>query len=148
MRHSWLLLATVLSLSLLAGAADNLHLNQKLDYSSDSHDGPLISGDHMLDGLVHGKPNYVIIYSEGCYNSKRQARRTVALWEKYKARVNFVVVDLDARPSPSQKQLVDQYFRGYIPHVVVLDAAGKPLYNASGEVQESVISSILDKALR
>jgi len=129
-------------------AADNLRLNLKLDYTSDSQDGPLISGDHMEDGPVAGKPTYVIMYGEGCYNSKRQARRTVSLYEKYTGRVQFVVVDLDHRLSPVQQGLQQKYFRGYIPHVVVLDASGKPLYNASGEVDEAVISGLLDKALR
>jgi len=46
-------------------AADNLRLNPKLDYSSDSLDGPLITGDHMEDGIAAGKPNYIIIYGEG-----------------------------------------------------------------------------------
>ena len=45
--------------------ADNLRLNQRLNYSSDSQDGPLITGDHMEDGAVHGKPNYIIVYGEG-----------------------------------------------------------------------------------
>ena len=129
-------------------AADNLHLNQHLDYSSDSQDGPLITGEHLQVGAVAGKPNYVIIYGEGCFNSKRQARRTVSLYEKYKERVNFVVVDLDVKRSPEQQELVRKYFQGYIPHVVVLDNAGNPLYNASGEVEEGKIVAILDKALK
>ena len=45
--------------------ADNLKLNSRLDYSSDSQDGPLITGDHMEDGATAGKPNYIIIYGEG-----------------------------------------------------------------------------------
>ncbi len=45
--------------------ADNLRLNQRLDYSSDSRDGPLITGDHMDDGAVAGRPNYIIFYGEG-----------------------------------------------------------------------------------
>ena len=45
--------------------ADNLRLNQRLNYSSDSQDGPLITGDHMDDGAVQGKPNYIIFYGEG-----------------------------------------------------------------------------------
>jgi hypothetical protein len=60
--------ATTLSLR----ASENLHLNPKLDYSSDSLDGPLISGDHMNEATVPGKPNYIIFYGEGCFNSKRQ----------------------------------------------------------------------------
>jgi hypothetical protein len=46
-------------------AAENLRLNPRLDYSSDSQDGPLITGDHMDDGAVGGKPNYVFMFGEG-----------------------------------------------------------------------------------
>lgn len=131
-----------------AFGGENLKLNSKLDYTSDSQDGPLITGEGMEAGFVPGKPAYVIMYGEGCYNSKRQARRTLELYEKYKGRVQFVVIDLDHRLSSSQEELKKKYFRGYIPHVVVLDASGSVQYNASGEVEESAISSILDKTLR
>jgi len=137
-----------IALSALAFAGDHLKLNPKLDYTSDSQDGPLITGEHMGTGFVSGKPAYVIMYGEGCYNSKRQARRTVDLYEKYKNEVQFVIIDLDHRLSPAQDQLKKKYYTGYIPHVVVLDAAGNPVYNSSGEVDSSVISSLLDKALR
>jgi hypothetical protein len=50
---------------------DNLKLNQKLDYQTDSLDGPLITGDDAQSGFIRGKTNYVIIYGEGCFNSKR-----------------------------------------------------------------------------
>ena len=137
-----------IALSGVAFSGDNLKLNPKLDYSSDSQDGPLITGDRMESGFVPGKPAYVILYGEGCYNSKRQARRTVELYGKYKDRVQFAIIDLDHRLSPSQDELKKKYYGGYIPHVLVLDAAGKPLYNSSGEVDVSVISDLLDKALR
>jgi hypothetical protein len=138
----------MLALAALAFAGDNLKLNPKLDYSSDSQDGPLITGDHMDAGAVSGKPTYIILYGEGCFNSKRQARRTVNLYEKYKGRVQFVVVDLDHPLSEAQQPFHKKYYRGYSPHVVVLDASGAPLYNGSGEVDEAVISGILDKAIR
>jgi len=131
-----------------AFAGENLRLNSKLDYSSDSQDGPLITGDHMEEGFVAGKPSYVILYGEGCYNSKRQARRSVSLYEKYKGRVQFVIVDLDRPLSPAQEELRKKYYKGYIPHVVVLDGSGAAVYNSSGEVDEAVISGLLDKALR
>ncbi len=44
---------------------ENLRLNERLNYSSDSRDGPLITGDHMEEGAVQGKPNYIIFYGEG-----------------------------------------------------------------------------------
>jgi hypothetical protein len=143
-----LLALTVFAFSVFSVAAENLHLNQHLDYTSDSHDGPLITGDRMQDGAVAGRPNYVIIYGEGCYNSKRQARRTVSLYEKYKGRVNFVVIDLDEHHSREQNELERKYYHGSIPHVVILDAKGDPAYNRAGEVDESVISGLLDKLLQ
>jgi hypothetical protein len=70
-------------------AGENLKINPKLDYTSDSNDGPLITGDHMDAGAAADRVNYVLVYGEGCYNSKRQARRTVALYEKYRRNPNW-----------------------------------------------------------
>ena len=56
---------SVILLSSAALAAENLRLNPKLDYTSDSQDGPLITGDHMEEGALTGKPNYLIFYGEG-----------------------------------------------------------------------------------
>jgi hypothetical protein len=148
MRSYMISAVMLLALAAPALAGENLKLNPKLDYTSDSEDGPLITGDTMDAGFVSGKPAYIIMYGEGCFNSKRQARCTVGLYEKYKGRVQFVIVDIDHRLSPAQKELKEKYFRGYIPHVVVLDAAGSALYNSSGEVEDAVISGLLDKALR
>ena len=53
------------STPIVLAAAENLHLNPRLDYSSDSQDGPLITGDHLADGAVRGKPNYVFMFGEG-----------------------------------------------------------------------------------
>jgi hypothetical protein len=141
------LFSTALALALPAHAADNLKLNRHLDYSSDSQDGPLITGDHLEDGAVSGKPAYAIFYGEGCFNSKRQAWRTVDLYEKYKGKVQFVVVDLDRPRSPAQEELVKRFYKGSIPHVVVLNRDGKTAYNASGEVDSGEISKLLEKAL-
>lgn len=136
----------LLSLGTQGFGIDNLKLNLKLDYSSDSQDGPLITGDNAQSGFVPGKTNYVIIYGEGCFNSKRQARRTVELYNKYRNQVHFVVVDLDERRSPEQQELVKKYYQGSIPHVLILDANGKPLYNSAGEVDSKYISSIFEQS--
>jgi hypothetical protein len=73
-------------------AAENLRLNPKLDYSSDSNDGSLITGDHLQDGIVACRPNHIIIYGGDCFNSKRQARHMVELYGKYRDCVNFAVM--------------------------------------------------------
>ena len=97
-------------------------------------------------GFVAGKTNYVIIYGEGCFNSKRQARRTLELYNKYRDQVHFVVVDLDQKRSPEQQRLVKEYYQGSIPHVLILDSNGKPLYNSAGEVDSKHISSIFEQS--
>ena len=142
-RLLWLLLLSASTLF----AIDNLKLNPYLDYGSDSIDGPLITGSDAQAGFVSGKTNYVIMYGEGCFNSKRQARRTVELYNKYRSRVHFVVIDLDIQRSPEQQKLVKQYYKGYIPNVLVLDVHGEALYNQSGEVDSEPIENIFGKAL-
>src|SRR6266853_2899852 len=139
-------------LMLLLGAQtlfgiENLKLNSRLDYQTDSLDGPLITGDDAQSGFVPGKTNYVIIYGEGCFNSKRQARRTVDLYAKYGSQVHFVVIDLDVERSPEQQKLVKQYYKGYIPHVLVLGPRGEALYNQSGEVDSQQIEKIFKSSL-
>jgi hypothetical protein len=148
MRSLLITIALFMGLASSALAGDDLKLNSGLDYSSDSQDGPLITGNNMDAGAIAGKPAYIIMYGEGCYNSKRQARRTVDLYNKYKGRVQFVVINLDHPLPAAQESLEKKYYRGYIPHVVVLDAAGAALYNSSGEVDENIISGLFDKALR
>ncbi len=129
-------------------AADNLKLNQHLDYTSDSQDGPLITGDNLSTGPAAGKPNYIIIYAEGCFNSKQQARRTVNLYQRYRDRVNFVIVDLDQHPSTAQQPLLKSFYKGYIPTVVVIDSKGATLYSRAGEEDEAALSRLLDQALQ
>ena len=141
-RLLWLLLLSASTLF----AIDDLKLNPNLDYGSDGIDGPLITGLDAQAGFVSGKTNYVIMYGEGCFNSKRQARRTVELYNKYRSQVHFVVVDLDVQRSPEQQKLVKQYYKGYIPHVLVLDAHGEALYNQSGEVDSGVIEDLFKRA--
>ena len=51
------------------------------------------------------------------------------LYEKYKGRVNFVVVDMDRKRSDDQQKLVQRFYQGYIPHLTVLGKKGEVLYD-------------------
>jgi thiol-disulfide isomerase/thioredoxin len=149
MRHKgarWIIACLLASAAGLL-AHGQLKLNPHLDYNSDSVDGPLITGNGTQTGVVAGKPNYVMIYGEGCFNSKRQARRTVALSQRYGDKVNFIIIDLDKPQSPEQLKLVQAYYTGSIPDLVVLDGSDKAVYNQAGEQSEQVLSHILDTAL-
>jgi hypothetical protein len=54
---------------------------------------------------------------------------------------------MDLKQSPAQQELVKKYYTGYIPHVVVLDRSGNAVYNSAGEVEESRIETLLDRAV-
>ena len=62
--------------------------------------------------------------------------------------MQVVIIDLDKKCSKPQQELVEKYYEGFIPHVVVLDRNGKALYSLASEVEESTISRILDQALQ
>jgi hypothetical protein len=143
------LLPLVYSFLLLSSyGATELKLNPNLDYSSDSNDGPLITGVNMGDGKVNpGKPAHIIFYHRECYNSKRQAKRTVELYGRYEGKADFIVVDMDTEIADEQKELKARFYRNYIPHVTIIDGNGKVVYNSSGEVSADSLSKILDKAL-
>lgn len=131
----------------LSEAATNLKLNPNLNYSSDSNDGPLITGNNLKDGkITPGKPAHIIFYHRECYNSKRQARRTVELYEQYGNKVDFIIVDLDT-VSKEQSELKSRFYKRYIPHVTIIEGGGKVLYSRSGEIATSSLKKILDKAL-
>jgi thioredoxin-like negative regulator of GroEL len=72
----------------------------------------------------------------------------VSLYEKYKGRVQFVIVDLDRAESAAQQALVKKFYRGSIPHVTILDSSGNALYDQAGEADEASLSRIVDSALR
>ena len=72
----------------------------------------------------------------------------MSLYEKYKGRVQFVVVDLDRGRSAAQKALEKRFYHGYIPHIAIIDKHGEVLFNQAGEMDESSLALILDQALK
>jgi len=143
------LVALLLALPAALQCADNLVLNPNLDYSDhNKKQGPLITGDNMDDGLVEGVPNYILFYGEKCYNSKRQARLTVHMYEKYKDRVHFVIVDLDKIGSYQHKYLANHYFVGDIPHTTLLDKQGRVVFDYTGDTVESIVDGWIAYTLR
>jgi len=147
-RHRILMaLAVALMLPIAAMAADHLTLNPHLNYFKNNHQGPLITGDHMMESVKPGIPNYIVFYAEFCYNAKRQARTTVQLYNKYKDRVHFVIIDFEYGWSAAQDKLVQKYFAGNIPQIVILDAKGRPVFNYIGQTPANPLDGWLNAAL-
>ena len=71
------------------------------------------------------------------------------LYEKYKDRVHFVVVDLNKQPlSEPQKQLRQKYCFGLIPHETLLDKNGSAVFDYTGETDEATLDGWMDYLVR
>ncbi len=145
--YAFLILFLFISNNLVAGT--DLKLNPKLRYGSDSNDGPLITGKDLdYAKLSTQKPSHIIFHHRECCNSKRQAKRTVELYDKFKEKVNFIVIDLDEVRNKDQVGLKRKYYTHYIPHVTILNKNGKVIYDRAGEVSTDKLSDILESAIK
>ena len=70
----------------------------------------------------------------------------MALYERYRDRVHFVLVNLD-RSRSAARELIRKFHRGYIPHVTIVAADGAVLYDRAGEVETERLAAILERAL-
>ena len=141
---SLLALSLVIVPGFLRGA-DNLKLAPGLDFMKNAYQGPAITGDKMWDGIEKGKPNYIFMYGEFCYDAKRQAQRTVEMYRDYGDRVHFVIIDL-SRPIAKVEQmpLVKKYYTGLFPHTTILDKNGKVVLDYTGEIDDATLIGWID----
>src|SRR5262249_20615726 len=97
-----------------------------------------------------GRATVMFFGASHCWNTNREAERLVALYPKYRDRVSFVIVDV-AHPSPPQRPLLETYYRGSIPTVVVLGRDGATVYAQTGETATTrgdtqLLDSLITKA--
>jgi hypothetical protein len=148
-RRAVMTVACLLAATGCLRGAENLVITPNLDYSDhNKKQGPLITGDHMDDGVVEGMPNYIFFYMEKCYNAKRQALITVHMYEKYKNRLHFVVVDLDKPMSEAQKIAKQKYCNDIIPHETILDQHGTAVFDYTGETDEPTLEGWIKYTLQ
>ena len=136
------------------GGAKNLTLAPELSFTDDSSSNFPIRGENLKDGkIASDRPTIVFMGTSHCWNTNREAERLVALYPKYQGRVSFIIVDVN-RPSPSQRALLQTYYRGSIPTLVIVARDGALLYAEAGETArtrgdtralDSLISRAIDK---
>jgi len=130
------LLAFTIS-ALPAYAASDLHLAPDLSFTDDSSSNFPIAGNSIGDATVAGDRATIMFFGTAhCWNTNREAERLVALYPKYRDKIDFVVVDVN-NPSESQRPLVAKYYRGYIPTITVIDRTGEVIYNRAGETADT-----------
>ena len=115
------------------GGATKLTLAPELSFVDDSSANFPIRGENMKDGrIASDRPTVIFFGTAHCWNTAREAERFVALYEKEKDAVRFLVIDLD-HPSSEQRPLIARFYSGFIPTLAFLDAKGNVIYNRSGE---------------
>jgi hypothetical protein len=116
-----------------ARGATDLRLAPGLSFTDDASDDFPIRGEDM--GEAESRPGRATVMFFGashCWNTNREAERVVALYPKYRDRVRFIIVDVNG-PSAAQRPLMQSYYRGSIPTLVVLAPDGTPVYARAGE---------------
>jgi hypothetical protein len=132
-----------------ADAAENLRLREGLSYVHDLDKGFPILADKMDDvKLEQGKATLLFFGAAGDLNTNRQAKRVVELYKKYKDQLKFIIVDVDHVTAADSKQLIKNYYQGYIPQEVILDKQGKTFWTHIGEIDGSALAAQLDKSLQ
>lgn len=114
-------------------AASDLHLAPDLSFTDDSSSNFPIAGSSIGDATIASDRATIMFFGTAhCWNTNREAERLVALYPKYRDRMDFVIVNVN-HPSPSQQPLIARYYRGYIPTIMVIDRKGEVIYNRAGE---------------
>jgi hypothetical protein len=146
-----ILLVALLSLSCQgkATAAENLRLREGLSFIHDVDKGFPIIADKFDDVKVEaGKATFIFFGAAGDLNTNRQARRVVDLYKKLKdSPLKFIILDVDHVSSAEAKQLLKNYYQGYIPDEVILDKQGKTSWSHVGEIDLSALATQLDKVV-
>jgi hypothetical protein len=126
----------VVSFAASAHAAGDLHLAPDLSFTDDSSSNFPIAGS-LGDAKVAGDRATIMFFGTAhCWNTNREAERLVALYPKYRDKIDFVVVDVN-NPSPAQQPLIAKYYRGFIPTIAVIDRKGEVIYNRAGETADT-----------
>lgn len=130
-------------------AAEDLKLRQGISFSQDIDSGFPIVAEKMDDVSVdQNRPTFIFFGASGDLNTNRQARRVVDLYRKNRSsQIKFVVVDVDHATTPECKQLLKDWYKGYIPAQTLLDRNGNKVWNQIGETDSKVMQAQVDKVL-
>ena len=133
-----------------AEAAENLRLREGISYVHDVDKGFPIIAEKIDDlKIENNKANFIFFGAAGDLNTNRQAKRVVELYKKYeKHPLKFIVCDVDKVTTPEGKQLIKNFYQGYIPQVVVIDKEGKPAWSHIGEIDNGAIVAQIEKVLQ
>src|ERR1700730_8988590 len=116
-----------------ARAGSDLKLAPKLSFDDDSSPNFPIQGQNLSRGsIASGEATVIFFGTSNCWNTAREAERLVKLYQQFRNRIRFVMVDLN-HVGPEQEALVSRYYHGYIPTITAIDSKGNLIYDRAGE---------------
>jgi hypothetical protein len=133
-------------------AATNLALAPDLSFTDDSSPNFPIRAKNADDGAIaNDRPTLIFIGTSHCWNTAREAERVVTLYPKYRDKVHLVVIDLN-HMSPAQRPIVNKFYHGYIPTIVLFDPHGRLVYDKAGETaadrgNDAALDALINSAL-
>jgi hypothetical protein len=127
------IMAAIMLFPAKLAAASNLVLAPGLSFRDDSSPNfPIRSSDAGNGAIAADRPTLIFIGTAHCWNTAREAERVVMLYQRYKNKVHFIIIDLN-NTSSVQRRIVAKYYRGYIPTIVLFDRRGRLVYDQAGE---------------
>ncbi|MBX9771141.1 MAG: hypothetical protein K2X29_07205 [Candidatus Obscuribacterales bacterium] len=146
MQRAAILSALALIPILPAYAAEDLRLRDGISYYQDTDTGFPILANKIDDTAPEaGQPTFIFFAASGDLNSNRQAKRVVDLYKHCKEnKIKFVIIDVDHAKTESAKQLLKNFYQGYIPQEVLLDKNGQKVWSANGEVDSKTLENKIE----
>ena len=146
------LLAFSLELSILcqrAPGAEALRLREGISFVQDTDNGFPIVAEEFDDALLEaGVPAFIFFGASADINTNRQAKRVIDLYNRFsKAKLKFILIDVDHPSKRGGVALVKKYYRGYIPFEVIINAKGEEEWSQIGEVESPVLHKRLEQVL-
>ncbi|MBI4533111.1 MAG: hypothetical protein HY711_04115 [Candidatus Melainabacteria bacterium] len=99
--------------------------------------------------LAKDRPTIIFFGASGDLNTNRQARRIVDLYKCYKnSPVKFIVIDVDKPVNSQARELIKNYYHGFIPFQIILNKDNSKYWSQIGEVDQHLLQVQIDKALQ
>lgn len=90
----------------------------------------------IADSLQRNKPVLLVFYTDDSSDCKQYATVVSQLQQFYGRAASFMPLSIDSFPDRPSPELTEpsHYYEGFVPQTVILDQAGKVVFNAKGQL--------------
>jgi hypothetical protein len=101
----------------------------------------------LAQGLERQLPTILVYYLDDSRDCKQYAFVVSRMQEFYGRATNIIPVNVDSLPSQARFQPNEPgyYYRGFVPQTVILDSAGKMIFDEKGAIAYETVDDALRK---